>query len=211
MVPLHLTPLPLMGRVSVNFVKILISASKIKRQRFVAGWFQQIRLNKPILQYLGHILAHQTWARTAQKDHVSLTGVVCVYPYGRLGEVSTRELCDHWQHGLILLPSNKTLHRIHTLVADFFRQSKGAASWHSMRTAHTQHARRTHSAHMTGINWALLLHLGIFLRKQTILYPTMLDNLIFHPTPTPQARMDHFQSTFLDRLGRGTWMRMWTG
>ena len=39
--------------------------------------------------------------------------------------------------------------------------------------------------HVTGGNWGFLLPLAIFLLLWTILHPTMLHNLMFHPPPPP--------------------------
>ena len=45
-------------------------------------------------------------------------------------------------------------------------------------------ARRAQHSEKLGF---FLLQLVIFLLIQTILHPTMLDSLMFHPKPTPQA------------------------
>ena len=85
----------------------------------------------PILRYLGQFQAHLSWANKAMGDHLGLaqSDLAQYQSVPRNGWERAQRgnlvLVPHWLHRLVLLPSDKTLHHIDTLVSHFVRATKG--------------------------------------------------------------------------------------
>ena len=89
------------------------------------------KVRRPILQYLGHILAHPEWAHKARADYVALVqSDLAQYASVPMNGWERTQLVNfvlmpRWMHRLILLPSDKMFHRIDSMVLDFVCQPKG--------------------------------------------------------------------------------------
>ena len=85
----------------------------------------------PILRYLGHLMAHPSWAHKARGDYLGLVqSDLAQYQSVPLNGWERAQLVNfvllpRRLHRLVLLPSDKTLHRIDSLPADFVRAPKG--------------------------------------------------------------------------------------
>ena len=95
------------------------------------------KVRPPILHYLGHILAHPNWAHKAQSDYMGLiqsdlaayTGIP-MNGWERAQLVNS-VLVPRWLHRLLVLPLDKTLHQIVTMLSDFVREPKGMETYFS--------------------------------------------------------------------------------
>ena len=89
------------------------------------------KVRPPILRYLEHLMAHPSRAHKARGDYFRLVQPdLAQYQSVPLNGWERAQLVNfvllpRWLHRLILLPSDKTLHQIDTLVADFVRAPKG--------------------------------------------------------------------------------------
>ena len=97
------------------------------------------RVRPPILQYVGHILAHPMWAHKARVDYLGLVrSDLAQYAFIPMNGWERSQLVNfvlmaRCMHRLILLPSDGTFHRIDTMIFEFVRQPKG------MHMAHNHH------------------------------------------------------------------------
>ena len=101
------------------------------------------KVRPPILQYLGHIFAHPNWAHKARFDYMGLIqsdlAAYTEIPMNgwERAQLVNSVLVPRWLHRLLLLPSDKTLHQIDTMLSDFVREPKG------METSRNRHLLST--------------------------------------------------------------------
>ena len=144
------------------------------------------KFTPPILQYLGHVLAHPQWAHRAGADYVALVqsdlaqyASVLMNGWER-AQLVNFVLMPHWMHRLIFLPSDKMFHRIDTMVSEFVRQPKG------METSSNHHLLgtpvRDGGLGLRYIYWAyhkrFITSMQHTLRAHPDLFPFLLDKVV---------------------------------
>ena len=89
------------------------------------------KVRPPILRYSGHLMAHPSGAHKGRSDYLGLVQSSLVQYQSvpldgwERAQLVNFVLLPRWLHRLVLLPSDKTLHQIDTLVADFIRAPTG--------------------------------------------------------------------------------------
>ena len=108
-----------------------------------------------------NILAHPTWARKARADYLGLVqshlaqyASIPMNGWER-SQLVNFVLMPRWMHRLIHLPSDRTFHRIDTMISEFVRKPKG------MDTARNHHLLGTPVRNAAYAEWYDACHLEV--------------------------------------------------